>query len=462
MEEIDTIRGHFKRQHYPVKDLCFVLMPFAPKYQEIYDGIIKTILDRINIDCKRADDIKIPGAIIGQIWEYIQKAEFIIADITGHNPNVFYELALCDMLWKRVILISQVEDKIPFDLQHMRVIKYTQTIEGGIKLGNDIEAAIKEFRKEPKLIEATILSFEELELFRNNQMLIDKYIDYERLLNEIKIRLGLKNTDDESSVIERLISLQTALIFPGKSTSHFYNSGKLKLESINDIRPEIKSDIDNKVMVLIPNGDFIFGLNRQKESIPYDFYIDKYPVTNEEYWKFIEETGYLMRGQGLNDQGKVSNIKERSNKIPDHPVTSVSWYDAFAYASWAGKRLPTSKEWEKAARGTDGRLYPWGFEFDINNCNSKESRYLSTTSVDEYPTGVSPYGCFDMVGNVFEWVDDWAKNPRFSKAPNSEKVNRGASYNRFKEDTNCIHIESDPPNITMTDVGFRCAFVLTN
>ena len=114
------------------------------------------------------------------------------------------------------------------------------------------------------------------------------------------------------------------------------------------------------------------------------------------------------------------------------------------------------KQWEKAARGTDGRLYPWGNDFSNENCNSKESGYDTTTPVTRYLNGVSFYGCFDMVGNVFEWVDDWAIYPRFTKVPYSEKVNRGASYNRFQDHTNCVHIESDPPFLAMIDVGFRC------
>ena len=118
---MDTIRGHFKRQYFRTKNMCFVLMPFTNKYQEIYDGVLKPTLSDLGIECKRADDIKTPGAIIGQVWEHIQKADFIISDITGQNPNVFYELALCDALWKRVILISQEVENVPFDLKHIPI-----------------------------------------------------------------------------------------------------------------------------------------------------------------------------------------------------------------------------------------------------------------------------------------------------------------------------------------------------
>ncbi|MCA9423152.1 MAG: SUMF1/EgtB/PvdO family nonheme iron enzyme [Nitrospira sp.] len=106
----------------------------------------------------------------------------------------------------------------------------------------------------------------------------------------------------------------------------------------------------------------------------------------------------------------------------DHPVVGVSYFEAEAYASWAGKRLPTEQEWEKAARGTDGRDYPWGDIFDKTKCNSKESSIGATTSVTKYTTGISPFGCFDMAGNVWNWYAS-----RYDQS-NDQRVVRGCSW----------------------------------
>ena len=113
----------------------------------------------------------------------------------------------------------------------------------------------------------------------------------------------------------------------------------------------------------------------------------------------------------VEDQNKVKNPEYWNdttwNKV-DYPVVGVSYYEAGAYAKWVGKRLPTEAEWEKAARGDgeDGREYPWGDQFDKEKCNSTVVGLKHTTPVTQYPNGVSPYGCYDMAGNVWEWCAD--------------------------------------------------------
>lgn len=118
----------------------------------------------------------------------------------------------------------------------------------------------------------------------------------------------------------------------------------------------------------------------------------------------------------------------------DHPVTFVSWHDAKAYCAWAGKRLPTDEEWEKAARGTDGRMFPWGNQFDINKVNSpvrwgQLKVEGDTTPVGAFPEGASPYGLHDVSGNVWEWTDSWYRAYPGNKKPSE---NYGEQYKTLK------------------------------
>jgi formylglycine-generating enzyme required for sulfatase activity len=171
-------------------------------------------------------------------------------------------------------------------------------------------------------------------------------------------------------------------------------------------------DAPNK-MVLIPAGEFTMGTNsRLPDEGPEHkvtlgaFYMDIYEVTNLQYKKFNDETKRRSPDHFRNrtyPQGKA-----------DHPVTYVSWVDANAYCQWAGKRLPTDQEWEKAARGSDARWFPWGSEFDYTKSNNpvrwhEIGLFGDTTPVGSFEHGVSPYGVYDMSGNVWEWTASWYK-----------------------------------------------------
>ncbi len=169
-------------------------------------------------------------------------------------------------------------------------------------------------------------------------------------------------------------------------------------------------------MVKVPKGPFLYGDKKTRETIEHDYWIDKYPVTNEKYRAFIEAGGYgnqaywSSKGWQWKTENNITGPDYWNDgkwNQPDYPVVGVSYYEAEAYAMWARKRLPTEQEREKAARGEDGREYPWGEEFDKTRCNSVESGIGHTTPVTQYPKGVSPYGCYDMAGNVWEWCADW-------------------------------------------------------
>ena len=171
---------------------------------------------------------------------------------------------------------------------------------------------------------------------------------------------------------------------------------------------------DGAEMVLIPAGEFWMGSEdggsdeKPRRRVYLDaFYIDRYEVTNAHYGRFMQATG----------RGAPSEWNSTSFNGPTQPVVGVDWHDAEAYCKWAGKRLPTEAEWEKAARGTDGRKYPWGDQWDPSRANSSESKLAKTAPVGSYPTGVSPYGAHDMAGNVWEWVADWYDANYYQRAP---------------------------------------------
>ena len=163
---------------------------------------------------------------------------------------------------------------------------------------------------------------------------------------------------------------------------------------------------DTSDMILIPAGEFIMGSNErwQDESPEFinrtkAYWIDKYEVTHSKYKAFVDATNYppsLLWNRGEIPEG-----------MEEHPVTFVSWFDAVAYCKWEGKRLPTEAEWEKGARGELGPTFPWGDEFDPSKSNSPQSGSKGTKPVGSFESGKSPYGLYDMVGNVWEWTANW-------------------------------------------------------
>jgi serine/threonine-protein kinase len=156
--------------------------------------------------------------------------------------------------------------------------------------------------------------------------------------------------------------------------------------------------IDGAEMVLIPEGDFLMGDDKHTETLE-AFYIYKNLVTVGQYGKFCEETGYRMpEAPGFNWNWYLK----------DHPIVNVCWDDAMEYCRWAGVALPTEAQWEKAARGTDGRRYPWGDDWDPTKCANSahldEAGPGTTVAVGRYTD--SPYGLSDMAGNVWQWCAD--------------------------------------------------------
>ena len=230
------------------------------------------------------------------------------------------------------------------------------------------------------------------------------------------------------------------------------HSRKFVPTSVSFIEPELCS---------IPAGEFLMGDQKNRKFLSVserpahrvfisEFCISKYPITNLEYQAFVMDTRHRTppHWQGINfPSGKN-----------DSPVVNVSWLDAESYCKWLSERtaiqyrIPTEAEWEKAARGDQGFIYPWGNRWRVNRCNSKEMGKLGTTPVTDFsPAGDGSYGVADLIGNVWEWCADWYDENEYSSRSNSivknplgpqkgtMRVLRGGSYTDSKEQCNCIY-----------------------
>ena len=159
-------------------------------------------------------------------------------------------------------------------------------------------------------------------------------------------------------------------------------------------------------MAKVPAGEFIMGSNERWDdeapehiSSTQAFYIDLHEVTNADYQVFVNATERVAPHHW--PEGNIPKGKEK------HPVVYVSWFDGHDYCKWADKRLPTEQEWEKAARGEEGLIYPWGNEWSLDKSNNPYKNSIGTEPVGSYPKGRSPYGLYDISGNVWEWVDSY-------------------------------------------------------
>jgi len=240
---------------------------------------------------------------------------------------------------------------------------------------------------------------------------------------------------------------------------------------------EFINPVDGSKMVLIPAGTFLYG-SREDDPIARSdekpqrvidllaFYMDVFPVTNRQFCRFLNhiipsrdkldiwislEGSFIHGGRRIEKKGNKYIVEEGYER---YPVVCVSWFGADAYAKWAGKRLPTEEEWEKAARGHGGRKYPWGDKFDSSLCNSHEGGIGGTTEIDKYPKGKSCYGCYDMAGNLSEWTDSW-----YDESKNF-KVLRGGSYYSGFDSCRCSSRSRGDPDDRGYGSGFRCARTL--
>ncbi len=243
-----------------------------------------------------------------------------------------------------------------------------------------------------------------------------------------------------------------------------FNIGKKSSVVPVDIKT---SQLDGMAQVYVPDGEFLMGKGeiRKNDDSPQRpvyldaFWMDKYEVSNAMYLKCLQAGGC---SEMVSD-----NITYQNWIYRNHPVTYVTWEQAGAYCQWAGRRLPTEAEWEKAARGTDGRIYPWGDETpNARLANFEGSMIHEAVSVYRYPLGASPYGVLNMSGNAREWVADWYAEDYYLVMPyanptgaetGTERSLRSGSYNEDKNEIAITTRLRHEPQSAGLSRGFRCA-----
>ncbi len=296
------------------------------------------------------------------------------------------------------------------------------------------------------------------------------------------VMLSVARRDSDQDIAADLYAAGEAALAAGEwdlAVIHFRELYD-RTSSYRDVDMKLAQAFDAS-MVHVPAGEFLMGSDggdvdeRPQRRVYLDaFEIDRYEVTNLQYRRFL-----LATGQAPPERWPERYVALLPNRNPDwrgtdfpageatYPVTAVNWEDASAYCAWVGKRLPTEAEWEKAARGIDGRTYPWGNGWYPGKANVGATGVGYTQPVGSYPGGASPYGALEMAGNVWEWVTDLydrqyytsapSRNPTGPESGTGERILRGGAWDSppdharasYRNATHCFG-----PNFR---AGFRCA-----
>ncbi|MBK7215007.1 MAG: SUMF1/EgtB/PvdO family nonheme iron enzyme [Bacteroidales bacterium] len=298
-----------------------------------------------------------------------------------------------------------------------------------------------------------------------------------KLLDPVKFRSGRIVGKEESGFTVVLDLANVISIQP-------IHKKDIEIKSVlTSLTTSITNHKDGSQLVLIPEGEFWAGSRRAEEGgRPFQvklpaFYLSMFTVTNSQYTQFLieadpeqKELDQWIKLDSRNFIRMAGGGFETWGEKDDHPVTGVTWYGANAYCEWAGLRLPTELEWEKAARGNDGREFPWGNEFEGYRCkwsgSPKKPGEETTCSVTSYPEGVSVWGNYQMIGNIQQWcADDFDplaydryRKGDFSESSGLEKVIRGSYYHMgIGELLRCATRSKASPSSGNAQIGFRCA-----
>ncbi len=237
---------------------------------------------------------------------------------------------------------------------------------------------------------------------------------------------------------------------------------------------------DRAPMIEVPSGSFPMGVppgdrDGGRDEYPRhevfvdSFLIDQFEVTNGRYLEFVKSTGHRIPQNPTHPTRNLWQGDTVTESVAERPVINVDWFDADAYCTWAGKRLPSEAEWEKAAKGTSDRRFPWGNVEPTAKHLNYNQRWVGEKTlmpVGSYEAGKSPYGVYDVVGNVWEWVNDWYDARYYEKSPSknptgpqegTKKVIRGAGWQSETPTVRIFTRVDSDPTMRNESTGFRCA-----
>lgn len=454
---------------------AFIAMPFAQAFYPIYKAI-RSACEQLGITTIRIDEVWAREDIYQQIEEEILKADFMIADFTGDrvseipNPNVVHEAAFARTHKKYVLLMAQDHKCLPFDWRTRPALIYQNSEEGLGYLKDRLVMAVQALLKKEDFGKDAALR-QPAPVLPNMPNMMSMQPMPPVAVSQAYPAMAFES--NPAAVMQNLLHAREGQVPP-------ITAGTTMPAGFRQQDDIVMCDYDLGRMALINAAVFHMGGEEDKDQQPVHevylstYLIDIYPVTNAQYAKFIEAGGYRYQGYWTTEgwawrcQNRIETPSPWDNtRRPELPVVGVSWYEAFAYATWCGKHLPSEAQWEYAARGGDGRIYPWGNEAPTKQRANYKSR--GPTPGGQCQEGVSPFGCYDMAGNVWEWCYDGYHEAYYQKSPRCnptgvpdarEKVCRGGAWTYDADTLKTFYRFCGKPTLRDRGYGFRCARIV--
>lgn len=398
---------------------AFVIMPFKSPFDDYYAEVIRPAAIDAGFAIARSDEIYSPGAFVQTIWEQVVGADAIIAEMTGANANVLYELGLSHAIAKKVIMLTQRIEDVPSDLRHINCIVYDTT---SVNWAEQTRNAIQRMLLfEPTAPQRAII---------DPPASVDNTALFEEMLTEANaLRRQLRTASRRAeAAAEQLRADRTELdalraAAAGTQTDPADGPAITLHGDAGAPRAALRLPRSEEMLslVYVEPGPFSFGIggNAERVTLP-GYWITQHSITTAQYCVFLnafgnqEEDGALWIDLDSHSPADKCRIRFASGRFSvepgyeTHPVTYVNYYGAAAFCAWLGGGLPTVHEWEKAVRGVDGREYPWGGHppnRDVANFGEEGwDRDVAPIDVRLKEAGASPFGVVQGIGNVWHWT----------------------------------------------------------